>query len=164
MKNILFSCLLIVPFCALASSYTLNIEPAGIPGVNTTQIEGEFHGCDFDKMYKLTNGMILICQSYGYSYSYYPEVVLLNNGEVIIDDTKYSATLANGQMIETRVKGAFEGCDFDKLVPLANGLIFQCQTYSYTYTYSPGVQIFLMNNATKIFINGKEYKGKILRQ
>ena len=29
---------------------------------------------------------------------------------------------------ETRVEGSFEGCDFDKSIPLTNGLVFVCAT------------------------------------
>src|SRR6266850_4745556 len=42
---------------------------------------------------------------------------------------------------ETRVNGEFEGCDFDKRIPLTNGLLFVCSTYSYSYSYRPEVLI-----------------------
>lgn len=42
----------------------------------------------------------------------------------------------------TNVKGDFEGADFDKLVALDNGMIFEFSTYSYTYAYRPAVAIF----------------------
>jgi len=35
------------------------------------------------------------------------------------------------------VAGEFEGADFDKLVKLDNGMVFEFQEYSYTYSYRP---------------------------
>ena len=42
----------------------------------------------------------------------------------------------------TYVDGEFEGADFDKVVQLDNGMIFQFQTYYYTYAYRPPVDVF----------------------
>jgi hypothetical protein len=35
---------------------------------------------------------------------------------------------------ETNVSNEFEGCDYDKRYALDNGLVFVCQTYSFTPT------------------------------
>lgn len=37
----------------------------------------------------------------------------------------------------TTVSGNFEGADYDKLVKLDNGMIFEFREYSYTYSYRP---------------------------
>lgn len=42
----------------------------------------------------------------------------------------------------TYVDGDFEGADFDKVVKLDNGMIFQFNTYSYTYSYHPAANVF----------------------
>jgi hypothetical protein len=42
----------------------------------TTQIDGEWEGCDFDS-HKLTNGWILQCNSYFYEYAYMPSVEII---------------------------------------------------------------------------------------
>jgi len=42
----------------------------------------------------------------------------------------------------TNATGELEGVDFDQLVKLDNGMIFEFHTYSYFYAYSPDVVIF----------------------
>ena len=42
----------------------------------------------------------------------------------------------------TNAKGELEGADYDKLVKLDNGMIFEFHTYSYFYAYRPDVVIF----------------------
>ena len=42
----------------------------------------------------------------------------------------------------THAAGELEGADFDKLVKLDNGMIFEFQTYSYFYAYRPDVVVF----------------------
>jgi hypothetical protein len=42
----------------------------------------------------------------------------------------------------THAAGELEGADFDKLVKLDNGMIFEFQTYSYFYDYRPAVVVF----------------------
>jgi hypothetical protein len=42
----------------------------------------------------------------------------------------------------THATGELEGADFDKLVKLDNGMIFEFQTYSYFYDYRPAVVVF----------------------
>lgn len=47
-----------------------------------SQIDGDFEGCDFNKVYPLLNGLILVCQEYNHSYSYMPEVVVIDGSRV----------------------------------------------------------------------------------
>jgi len=64
---------------------------------------------------------------------------------------------------ETRVNGAFEGCDFFKRIPLVNGQAFVCSTYSYSYSYMPKVLILqhVDSGQIKVLINGNEYEGTL---
>lgn len=41
----------------------------------------------------------------------------------------------------TQVDGDFEGCDFDKKIILMNGWTLTCNTFNYSYSYSPAVAI-----------------------
>lgn len=42
----------------------------------------------------------------------------------------------------THATGEMEGVDFDKVVKLDNGMVFEFQTYSYFYAYRPEVVVF----------------------
>jgi hypothetical protein len=42
----------------------------------------------------------------------------------------------------TAVPGDFEGADFDKVVKLENGMIFEFEEYNYSYSFHPDVAIF----------------------
>jgi hypothetical protein len=67
---------------------------------------------------------------------------------------------------ETRVDGSFEGCDFDKPIPLTNGLIFVCSTYSYSYSYRPEVLILkhVIKGDLRVLINNQEYGGQLYKR
>jgi hypothetical protein len=70
----------------------------GYAVITKTSISGEFNGCDYDKHYKLSNGMTFKCDSYDYSYSYSPDFYVLKNikyGNIkyIINGDEYSGTL-----------------------------------------------------------------------
>ncbi len=69
-------------------------------------------------------------------------------------------------IIETQVDGEFEGCEFDKRIPLMNGLIFVCSTYSYSYSYIPEVLILqhIRTGDVKVLIDGEEYDGQLYRR
>lgn len=41
----------------------------------------------------------------------------------------------------TRVDGDFKGCEHDKKITLINGWTLTCNTYHYSYSYSPEVAI-----------------------
>jgi hypothetical protein len=42
----------------------------------------------------------------------------------------------------THVDGEFEGAEFDKLVQLENGMVFEFTEYNYSYAYRPAVAVF----------------------
>lgn len=70
----------------------------GYAVVEETNVDGEFEGCDYDKRIPLTNGLIFVCSEYSYSYSYRPEVLILEHVrsgdiKVLIDDEEYDGTL-----------------------------------------------------------------------
>ena len=71
-----------------------------------------------------------------------------------------------GVVEETTVDGEFEGCDFDKRIPLTNGLSFVCSGYSYSYSYMPEVLILkhVTSGDIKVLIDDEEYDGTLYRR
>jgi hypothetical protein len=62
------------------------------------------------------------------------------------------------------ISDEFEGCDFNKIYRLDNGLLFECATFSYSYAYRPEVKIFLIEGRNPtVFIDGEEYDGILFR-
>ncbi|RTL71716.1 MAG: hypothetical protein EKK41_08515 [Hyphomicrobiales bacterium] len=58
----------------------------------TTRIIGEFNGCEYGKIYRLFNGYDLVCNSYGYRYSFQPEVVIIDASTAMIDGQRFSVS------------------------------------------------------------------------
>ena len=77
----------------------------------TFQIDGEFDGCEYGKMYPLTGGGILECREYNYFYEYSPEVRTDGREVITIGNTKVSGSVLDGSVVKTRVRDTFEGCD-----------------------------------------------------
>ena len=71
-----------------------------------------------------------------------------------------------GVVVQTRVDGEFEGCDFDKQIQMQNGLVFVCSGYSYTYSYMPEVLILkhITSGDTKVLIKNHEFRGKLYKR
>jgi len=98
---------LLIGLLALWSSGALSsdledLARDGYAVVETTQVDGEFEGCDFNKRIPLTNGLVFICSEYNYSYSYMPDVLILKqikSGDikVLIDDEEYEGILYQSQ-------------------------------------------------------------------
>lgn len=70
----------------------------GYAVVLQTNISDDFEGCDYDKYYKLDNGMVFKCNSYHYHYAYRPEFFVLKSikyGDLkyIIDDNEHLGIL-----------------------------------------------------------------------
>jgi hypothetical protein len=59
-----------------------------------------------------------------------------------IDTDKLGDLVGYTVLAATNVKGSFEGADYDKLVALDNGLIFEFRTYHYHYAYHPAAIVF----------------------
>jgi hypothetical protein len=84
------------------SSELEDLARDGYAVVETTQVDGDFEGCDFNKRIPLTNGLIFVCSEYNYSYAYMPEVLILKqvkSGDikVLIDDEEYEGALYQSQ-------------------------------------------------------------------
>lgn len=64
-------------------------------------------------------------------------------------------------VLETRVNGEFNGCDFNKKIMLTNRQIFTCRSYNYSYAYMPKVQVIkhVQYGSIKVLINDREYIG-----
>lgn len=41
-----------------------------------TTVDGEFNGCDFNKVIKLQNGTAFKCSTYAYTYTYNPDAIV----------------------------------------------------------------------------------------
>lgn len=70
----------------------------GYAVVDETSVDGEFEGCEYDQGIPLNNGLIFVCSEYSYSYSYMPDVLILEHVrsgdiKVLIDDDEYDGTL-----------------------------------------------------------------------
>ncbi len=59
-----------------------------------------------------------------------------------IEASNFSELVGYTVVACTNATGELEGADFDKLVKLDNGMIFEFHTYSYFYAYHPDVVIF----------------------
>ena len=68
-------------------------------------------------------------------------VLYLSNARAI-DADKFDELEGYTVVACTHATGTLEGADFDKLVRLDNGMIFEFQTYSYFYAYHPAVVVF----------------------
>jgi hypothetical protein len=129
------------------------------------QIDGTFDGCEHGKVYPLLGGGILECREYNYFYEYSPEVRTDGREVITIGNTKISGTILDGSVTQTKVKDTFEGCDFGKRIFFDNNLVFECQTYSYTYSYRPEVMIVLISGRSpEVYIKGKKYNGTLYRR
>ena len=69
-------------------------------------------------------------------------------------------------LAETKVDGTFEGCDYDRIINLKNGLLFECKQYGYSYGYRPDVYILknVKNGDIKVIIKDREYRGKLWKK
>jgi hypothetical protein len=70
----------------------------GYAVVEETTVDGEFEGCDYDKRIRFTNGIVFVCSEYSYSYSYMPDVLILehirsHDIKVLIEDEEYDGKL-----------------------------------------------------------------------
>jgi len=127
-------------------------------------IAGQFDGCEYGKLYELDGGGILECQEYNYYYEYQPRVIASGREVIVIGDEKVSGYLHDGSVYRTNISDDFEGCDCDKVYMLDNGLLFQCSTYRYHYSYRPEVAIFVIHGRRPVvFIDGDEYSGTLFR-
>ena len=94
-------------------------------------------------------------------------IVLTVVGMLEADASDLEGLARNGYAVidETQVDGEFEGCDFEKRIPLTNGLVFVCSTYSYSYSFMPEVLILqhVKSGDIKVLIDEDEYDGTLYR-
>ena len=62
-----------------------------------------------------------------------------------IDASQFDELVGYTVVAVTHTTGELEGADFDKLVKLDDGMIFEFHTYSYFYAYRPDVVVFSKN-------------------
>lgn len=126
-------------------------------------VSGAFKGCNFGLPVPIDGGLIFICSEYNYNYSYRPTFyVMERDGAIkyVIDTDEYEGTLYKGTPLKTYVTGSFEGCEYDKYIPLDNGLLFKCETYNHHYAYHPEVVIV----GSYVSIDGEKYDGTLYRR
>ncbi len=124
-------------------------------------IEDEFDGCEFDKVYALSNGQFFVCGEYQYFYEYRPRVIAVDNKVVVVGDEEMTGRIVNGEIYHTQIDGEWEGCDFDSH-RLTNGWILQCNTYFYEYAYMPEVEIVLIEGTQRVKVNGQIQDGVLV--
>lgn len=85
------------------------------------------------------------------------------------------ATAANADItyLESGIGITFEGCDYDKIINLKNGYVWECSEYGYTYHYGDMTVIEVNGNsklcvgdveeAIEEFPNGDCYDGTLYR-
>jgi len=139
---------------------------SSISFAGTYQISGSFNGCEYDKYYPISGyNLLLKCEEYNYFYEYMPTVETDGRRVITIGNQRIQASLVDGEVIETNISGDFEGCDFDKIYKLDNGLVFVCNTYSYSYSYRPEVKIIMPSGGyPTVYIDDEQYDGSVYRQ
>jgi hypothetical protein len=62
----------------------------------------------------------------------------------------------------TNVVGDFDGCDYDRKVPLKSGGVFTCASFGYMHARNPAAVLLKKKDANqyKLVIQGTVYDGK----
>ena len=87
----------------MISALTLGISSVAVAEIYT--VEGEFDGCEHGKIYPLTNGKYLRCDSYKYFYKYRPKVIADGNRVIAIDEREVRGTIVTIVDEPVRVRG-----------------------------------------------------------
>ena len=92
-------------------------------------------------------------------------IVFLSSGALMASDLENAARSGYGAIEKTQVNGDYQGCDFNRQIPLMDGLIFQCMSYSYHYAFMPEVLILkhVTNGSLKVLIDGEEVTGTLYK-
>jgi len=61
------------------------------------------------------------------------------------------------------VSDEFNGCDYDRPIPIDGDLIFVCSSYSYHYAYRPSFKVVSNAGLTKYLIDNEVYSGTLYR-
>ena len=84
-------------------------SPAALGEIYT--IEDEFDGCEYGKIYPLTNGKFMRCDSYKYFYRYRPKVLADGYKVLAVGEQDVRGTILEGEKLITQIDGDWEGCD-----------------------------------------------------
>ena len=68
--------LLVAPTTALPQIASQLYGMEGWTIAETTKVDGEFEGCDFDKVIHFFSGIALVCSTFHYTYAYMPDAVI----------------------------------------------------------------------------------------
>jgi hypothetical protein len=154
--------------CTSAFSRTKSdLEDDGWQVVAQGTIDGSFNGCAYGKPIPLQGGGVFICEEYNYDYAYSPTIYEMRKDgarKYAIDNEVFDGHVESGSVTRTNVTDDFEGCEYDKYIPLDNGLVFQCRTYHYHYAYHPDVVIVSMAGSYMVTIDGEQYDGTLYRR
>jgi hypothetical protein len=82
----------------------LSVDLKGWTIVSVTTVDGEFNGCDFDRVIRFTDGSAHRCSTYSYSYSYRPDAII------------FGKTLSHQGVAYMSIKVLIEGDIFDMSV------------------------------------------------
>ena len=92
---------------------------------------------------------------------------------LVLNITLTGPARADISYLESSIGIEFEGCDFDKLINLRNGHVWECSEYGYTYHFGT-LTVLQVNGTSKLCVgavaeamdeypNGRCYNGKLYR-
>jgi hypothetical protein len=89
--------MLFVPSVAGANDLD-KLARQGFAVVEQTWVDGDYEGCEFNRILPFEDGLALRCTSYSYHYSYHPEVLIMQHFtskavRVLIDDEEVTGTV-----------------------------------------------------------------------
>ena len=120
------------------------VEGMILNGTTVYVVNEEFDGCKYGKIYPLTNGQYLRCDSDKYFYEYKPKVVTDGGKVIAIAGQEVRGVILDGRIISTQIEGDWEGCNWD-IHKLTNGMYLGCDRYFYEYAFMPRVEIIVID-------------------
>lgn len=104
------------------------------------KIDGEFEGFNDQVLFKMKNGTYWIQAQYRYwyHYAYNPDATLTRDGGkfVLTVSNKSIPVRKVTSVIESQIKGKFEGWNGKSIYELQNGQVWQQTMYKYEYKYA----------------------------
>lgn len=102
-------------------------------------IDSDFEGFNDNMVFKMSNGTYWIQTSYEYwyHYAYRPKVTItFENGRYMLSVLERSIEVQQpDDVIESRIKGVFEGWKGNSKYTLTNGQVWEQSVYKYEYKY-----------------------------
>jgi hypothetical protein len=92
-------------------------------------------------------------------------LILMVSTPAFADDYEDLIKEGYGALAVTSVQGEFNGCDFNRKIPLENGMTFVCSSYAYHYAYDPEVLILknVQTGDIAVSIDGDLYDGTVYK-